>query len=68
MAPETPTDEARSRPPRGGTCILCGVPFQGWGHNARPLRKGRCCDDCNHDVITARLEVLKELHRRGEIE
>jgi len=47
--------------------MLCGVPIQGWGHNAHPLAHGRCCDDCNHDVITARILALKELHAKGVI-
>ncbi len=57
----------QQRPPRGGTCILCGKPFQGWGHDANPLAHGRCCDDCNFKVIDARILALKELHARGVI-
>ena len=60
--------QPRPRPPRGGTCVICHDPIIGWGHNARPLADGRCCDDCNVDVITSRINVLKELHRRGEIQ
>lgn len=42
-------------------CVLCGdgitIDANGWGggHNAAPLAKGRCCDECNVQVIIARL-------------
>ena len=29
------------------------------GHNAQPLADGRCCWDCNKDVIKCRLELLE---------
>lgn len=46
-------------------CCLCGEKIEkelsGWdeGHNAEPLRKGRCCEDCNATkVIPIRLMEL----------
>ena len=42
-------------------CVLCGdeitIDANGWGggHNAAPLAKGRCCDECNIQVIGYRL-------------
>lgn len=43
-------------------CCLCGedidIGWQGWeeGHNAQPLKKGRCCTKCNSKkVIPARI-------------
>ena len=33
------------------TCSICLKDFEGWGNNAEPLRSGRCCDDCNKNVI-----------------
>jgi hypothetical protein len=38
-------------------CIICGdkidVQLHGWadGHNAEPVRKGRCCTMCNDFVV-----------------
>jgi hypothetical protein len=39
-------------------CIICGdridvQPMSGWadGHNAEPVRKGRCCTMCNDLVV-----------------
>jgi hypothetical protein len=39
-------------------CIICGdkidvQPLTGWadGHNAEPVRKGRCCSMCNDLVV-----------------
>ena len=32
-------------------CCLCTLWFQGYGHNARPVKDGRCCDMCNFDVV-----------------
>jgi hypothetical protein len=46
------------------TCCLCGkvIPAEGqggaWteGHNAEPIKRGRCCAHCNdHKVTPARL-------------
>lgn len=43
-------------------CCICGAKLQPphptskidpiyWGHNARPVKDGRCCDSCNHSVV-----------------
>tara|TARA_B100000073_G_scaffold46081_1_gene34119 strand:- start:3057 stop:3278 length:222 start_codon:yes stop_codon:yes gene_type:complete len=34
-------------------CVLCGTEFEGHGHNPAPLNQGhgRCCDECNTDVV-----------------
>jgi hypothetical protein len=45
-------------------CCLCDTEIEvlfGWaeGHNAEPLKNGRCCGDCNSLlVIPARLMIL----------
>jgi len=40
-------------------CIVCGYTYEGWGHNAQPVKDGRCCDLCNDtEVIPARVERL----------
>lgn len=49
-------------------CAICGndIKWHGsWttGHNAQPLADGRCCDDCNGDVVAYRLALAME--RRG---
>ncbi|MDD5355119.1 MAG: hypothetical protein PHY56_01055 [Candidatus Omnitrophica bacterium] len=54
-------------------CCLCKkeIPIEanGWaeGNNAEPLRKGRCCNECNLAiVIPARLAGM--LRRKGGID
>lgn len=38
------------------TCCICGDEI-GYGHNAQPLKDGRCCGPCNYTlVLPARLE------------
>ena len=39
-------------------CDICGGPIlpnpiSGWdlGHNAEPVREGRCCDSCNDGIV-----------------
>ena len=41
-------------------CIICSVPFQGYGHNPAPVKNmGRCCDTCNTTrVIPTRLAYM----------
>mgnify|MGYP007072414628 FL=1 len=40
-------------------CVLCGEKFNEYGNNPYPLaEEGECCDDCNNDVIYARLEEM----------
>ena len=36
-------------------CIICKKDIEGYGHNARPIASGRCCDRCNFKVIKRRL-------------
>lgn len=31
-------------------CSICGRPYAGHGNNAWPY-EGRCCNDCNSDVV-----------------
>ena len=51
-------------------CVLCKQeirkdPLTQWdqGNNAEPLADGRCCDNCNHDVLAAR--ILNAAYRSG---
>ena len=42
-------------------CCICGKDYLGYGNNAEPYKKGRCCDKCNKQfVIPARLKDLKK--------
>ena len=53
-------EETTPDPPQ---CCICKDAFSGGdlffpdhpGHNAQPLADGRCCTDCNTDVIKRRL-------------
>ena len=41
-------------------CCICGGPLGKYGNNAEPVADGKCCDDCNLDVvIPARLNAAK---------
>ena len=48
-------------------CWECQVCFStgntGYGHNARPLVDGRCCDECNNQVIAFRLTHILGVER-----
>jgi hypothetical protein len=39
-----------------GKCCICKGFYFHYGNNAQPLKKGRCCDTCNSDVILARMK------------
>jgi len=44
-------------------CVICGKQIIGYGNSPWPLAdSGRCCDNCNSRVVTARFErlLLKE--------
>ena len=50
-------------------CSICGFPIDiqpgGWtlGHNAQPVNNGRCCTQCNSDVvIPARMRAMYGRH------
>ena len=41
-------------------CCICGEEYKGYGNNAEPYKKGRCCDQCNRKfVIPSRLNKLR---------
>jgi len=38
-------------------CVLCDEQIKGYGHNPYPLAdEGKCCDSCNADVVSERIE------------
>ena len=42
------------------TCCICGEEFTGYGNNPWPIKEeGRCCDNCNWQVILERIKNLK---------
>ena len=32
-------------------CSICQLFYIGFGNNAQPINKGRCCDKCNVDFV-----------------
>lgn len=48
--------EVDYKPIETNKCVICGKEYTGYGNNAEPVSKGRCCDKCNEEqVIPARL-------------
>lgn len=46
---------------RDNKCVICGKEIEGYGNNAEPVKKGKCCDECNRTVVLpARIKDLKE--------
>lgn len=42
-------------------CCICGEKIEGYGHNAEPVKSGRCCDVCNIKVvIPARIKQIRK--------
>ena len=40
-------------------CCICGKIIKGYGHNARPLFEGKCCDECNSLVASVRMDTRR---------
>jgi hypothetical protein len=32
-------------------CCICGQQAEGFGNNAAPVLHGRCCNECNSNVV-----------------
>jgi len=52
----------------GDVCVLCDTAIIGFGNNARPLADGRCCDDCNSNLVLPYRIVRASRAIRGESE
>ncbi len=40
-------------------CCICGANYGRYGNNAEPVASGRCCNDCNAEVIIpARISMM----------
>lgn len=37
--------------PREKQCVFCGCDWGEYGNNAEPVSEGKCCDDCNRNII-----------------
>ena len=41
-------------------CVLCSTTCTGFGNNAEPVAKGKCCNICNDvKVIPFRLRLMR---------
>jgi hypothetical protein len=51
-------------------CIICNTEIKGWGNNANPVQNGRCCDNCNIEVVIPyRIEAMKKgLYKTSKID
>ena len=48
--------EVDYKPIETNKCVICGKEYTGYGNNAEPISKGRCCYKCTEEqVIPARL-------------
>lgn len=42
-------------------CCLCSKEVEGYGNNARPLKEGICCDECNYSkVIPEKMKLVTQ--------
>jgi len=52
---------SRTAEPGASECCICGKPYLGYGHNADPIKYGRCCNRCNDlRVIPARIRKMRK--------
>ena len=58
---EGPPDKKAVEEVEAKECSICGIAYVGFGNNAWPINRGRCCNMCNtNHVITARMAALDE--------
>lgn len=44
-------------------CPICGKEYEGFGNNAYPVYEGRCCDECNNNIVVPmRIAKIKGLN------
>lgn len=49
-------------------CSICGKEYVGYGNNAYPINDGRCCDNCNKEVvIPARIALITRRRKKEEV-
>lgn len=45
----------------GGVCIICNMAYEEYGHDAKLVAKGWCCNACNSKhIIPARLRAQRK--------
>ena len=49
----------------GEICSICGKRFYEFGNNARPLNTGRCCNNCDDNIIRPLRFYLIEKYNAG---
>ena len=48
-----------------GTCSICFRKYTHWGNNAYPVNRGRCCDECNANIVVpARIQQM--VNKKGD--
>ena len=48
-------------------CSICFVSYSGFGNNAEPVNRGRCCDTCNgRFVIPARINLMNSEDQKNK--
>lgn len=52
-------------------CSICKKNYEGYGNNAMPVNKGRCCNECNISIVVptriANYRVEKEIVNGSKI-
>ena len=55
---------------REQVCVICGKRFNEYGNRpwpVKPNKAGRCCDECDNQVVTpARLRLFQESRKQGD--
>lgn len=48
-------------------CSICGKEYFGYGNNAQPVNDGRCCDECNLNIVVpARVFLMNKEKRKQD--
>jgi hypothetical protein len=47
--------------------LICKGFYQGMGHNAEPVGKGRCCESCDRGAVTPLRAAVIYLGVRGAL-
>lgn len=45
-------------------CSICGMPYEGHGNNAQPVNDGRCCNECDEEIVVPRRMQDAAIERR----
>lgn len=46
-------------------CSICHGKYDGFGNNAEPINSGRCCDECNEQVVVP-IRILRAMRKDFE--